>query len=127
MDELEVHQQVSQQVRVQLGNRLEEMLRGLERYVRGDDGMPPMPGHLQAYLSAIKLFGDMYQVSKPPRAEGDMVEAEKVARLVEAARIEGAESARLEMLAQKAITSSAEYDKAADVLRRRLSGELVEG
>jgi hypothetical protein len=123
MNELEVHDQVSRQVRVQLGDRLERLLKSLEQHVNGSDGMPPMPGHLQAYLSAIKLFGDLYQVSKPPRPDGDLIEASTVAKMVEAARMEAAAEVRQELNAQRAITSSAEYVKAADVLRRRLAGE----
>jgi hypothetical protein len=116
------HARISAQVRIQLGDRLERMLNTLERYVSDEDGEPPMPGHLQAYLTGIKLFGNLYQVEKPPRLDSDLIEAAKVEKMVEAARIQGAAAAVEALNAQRQITSSAEYQSAAEKLRRVLDG-----
>lgn len=120
------HARISNQVRVQLGDRLERMLRILEPLIRGDDGMPPMPGHLQAYLAAMKLFGDLYQVTKPPRGDGDLIEVSKVDKMIEAARMEAAAEAVEALQAQRRITSTAEYEKAARKLRAVLGGHVEE-
>lgn len=120
------HARISNQVRVQLGDRLEKMLRTLEPLISGDFGEPPMPGHLQAYLAAMKLFGDMYQVTKPPRGDDDMVEASKVAKMIEVARMEAAAEAVEAVQAQRQITSTAEYEVAARKLRAVLGGHVEE-
>lgn len=116
------HARISNQVRVQLGDRLERMLRSLESLIEGDDGAPPMPGHLQAYLAAIKLFGDLYQVTKPPRGDSELLDAAKVEKLVEAARMKAVADTVEALNAQKAITSTAEYKVAAQKLRSVLDG-----
>lgn len=116
------HARISNQVRIQLGDRLERMLNNLEKYVRSDDGEPPMPGHLQAYLTGIKLFGNLYQVEKPPRAANDLIEADKVEKLIEAARIAAAAETVELLNAQRAITSTAEFTLAARKLRDVLDG-----
>jgi hypothetical protein len=119
------HARISNQVRVQLGNRLERMLKNLEPLIEGQYGEPPMPGHLQAYLAGIKLFGAMYQVDKPPRGDEDLIPVEKVTKMLEVARMEAAAEAVQVLQARKQIASSAEYATAAEKLRATLDG--VEG
>ena len=122
----EQHALISHQVRIQLGDRLERLLRDLEPLVSGQMGEPPMPGHLQAYLSAIKMFGDLYQVAKPPRPDGDVVEASKVDKLVEAARMKAVADTTAQLQAQKEITSTAQLNAAAEKLRKALGGSAVD-
>lgn len=122
----EEHAGISNQVRIQLGDRLERMLRTLEPLISGDFGDPPMPGHLQAYLSAIKLFGNLYQVEKPPRPDSDLVDAAQVEKMIEAARIAAVADTLAAVQAQKQIASTAEYTSAAQKLRNVLDGRVDE-
>jgi hypothetical protein len=116
------HARISHQVRIQLGDRLERMLKTLEPLIEGQYGEPPMPGHLQAYLAGIKLFGAMYQVDKPPRGDEDLIPVEKVTKMLEAARVEAAAEAVQAVQARKQIASSAEFAAAAQKLRTVLDG-----
>ena len=88
------HEKLSQEVRIRLAARLERLLNAMEILIDGD------PRDLSAsqgsiYLQAVKLLGDLYQVRERPQS-GDMVPADKVQKLVDAAVTQAVEAARIE-------------------------------
>lgn len=80
------HDKISAEVRIRLAARLEHLLEVLgpqlspaDPYAMGEIS----PAMVQAYLSAVKLLGSMYQVQQRP--DGDSVPAARVARMVQEA------------------------------------------
>lgn len=83
------YDQVTEQVRKNLGWRLEKVLDALTPYVTGAMG-EVLPGHVQAFTSAVKLQGALYNAFKPPREPETVLTASRVARMLDEARTEAA-------------------------------------
>ena len=83
------YDQVTEQVRKNLAWRLEKGLESLTPYVNGAMG-EVLPGHVQAFLAAVKLQGQLYTAFKPPRELETVLTASRVQRMLEEARTEAA-------------------------------------
>lgn len=96
MSELEhiTYDEITEQVRIRLTRRLEEVLNTLTPYVRGDMG-DVAPGHVQVFLATAKLQGSLYRAFDRPANEGERIPAAAVARMLEEAREAAAQEARV--------------------------------
>lgn len=92
IEEAGTHAQVREQVRRQLGWKLETLLKDLTPYVNGDIG-EILPGHVNVFLTAVKLQGQLWQAFDAPEPEEGVLTPGRVAKMLEAARTEAAEAA----------------------------------
>lgn len=72
---------VSEGVRRFCAERLYELEKSLRPLVDGTFG-EVLPGHLAAYLSALRQLGALYQTTKAPRALQDLVPMAKVQEIL---------------------------------------------
>lgn len=116
------HDRISQEVRIRLAARLEHLLEVLEPQLAPDNHFnmgEVSPGLIQAYLSAVKLLGGMYQVQQRPDA--DSVPAARVARMVQEAEQRAARAAVEEFRAVRELEGRREFDDAKAALLEQLS------
>lgn len=92
IEEAGTHAEVREQVRRRLGWKLETLLDDLKPYVNGDMG-EILPGHVNVFLTAVKLQAGLWQAFDAPEPEDGVLTPAKVNRMLEAARIEAAEHA----------------------------------
>ena len=71
---------------------METLLEDLTPYVNGDMG-EILPGHVNVFLTAVKLQAGLWQAMDAPEPEDGVLTPAKVSRMLEAARIEAAEFA----------------------------------
>lgn len=114
------YDEITEQVRIRLTRRLEDVLNTLTPYVNGDMG-DVAPGHVQVFLAAAKLQGSLYRAFDRPVDSGDRIPAATVARMIaEAAELAAVEAASLER-----VRIEAERRVALESGRSRLRDELV--
>lgn len=116
------HDRISQEVRIRLAARLEHLLEVLEPQLNPADPYAMgevSPALIQAYLSAVKLLGGMYQVQQKPDA--DAVPAARVARMVEEAERRAAERAVDEFRRVRELEGRREFDAARASLVEQLA------
>lgn len=117
------HDRISAEVRIRLAARLDRMLDLLEPLV--DPEHPSnmgevSPAMVQAYVGVVKTMGSLYQVQNRP--ETNTVPAEKVARMLEEARMVSA----AEAVAQERGRLVLEGRKTVEEARTALSAKLDE-
>lgn len=92
------YDEVSEGVRRFCAERYYELERSLRPLVDGSFG-EVLPGHLAAYLAAMRQLGKLYQVEKPPRSLEDTIPTAKVQELL--ARMEHEHQRALEQAVQE--------------------------
>lgn len=92
IEEAGTHAEVRERVRRSLGWKLEELMKDLAPYVNGDMG-EILPGHVNVFLTAAKLQGQLWQAFDAPEPEEGVLTPGRVNRMLEAARIEAADAA----------------------------------
>lgn len=83
---------IAEGVRRFCAEKLYELEKSLRPLVDGTFG-EVLPGHLAAYLAAVRQLGKLYQVDKPPRALQNLVPMDKVEQVLAGMR----EQHRLEL------------------------------
>lgn len=121
MSELEhiTYDEITEQVRIRLTRRLEEVLNTLTPYVNGAMG-DVAPGHVQVFLASAKLQGALYRAFDRPVSDGDRIPAAVVARMLEDAR----EAAAAEARVLERVRIEAERSLALESGRSKLRQEL---
>lgn len=95
MDYFEIdHDQMTERVRMELAQRLTRLMDKFEIFL-DDDPRDFSPGQIATYLTAVKLLGSLYQAHQRPVDKSGMIPADKVEKMIEAARIQAAEEAVL--------------------------------
>lgn len=89
---------VAEGVRRFCAERYYELEKSLRPLVDGSFG-DVLPGHLAAYLAAVRQLGKLYQVEKPPRSLEDLIPTTKVQELL--ARMEHEHQRALEQAVQE--------------------------
>jgi signal transduction histidine kinase len=87
--ELPDHDQISERVRIELGQRLTRLLDRFEMFLE-DDPRDFSPGQIANYLTAAKMLGGLYQTFQRPVDKSGSIPADKVEKLLEAARMQAA-------------------------------------
>lgn len=115
------HDRISQEVRIRLAARLEKLMEVLEDQLEpgGMNLGEVSPALVQAYLSAVKLLGSMYQVQQRP--DSDLIPAARVARMVEEAERRAAERAVDEFRQIRELEGRREFEDARAALVMQLS------
>jgi hypothetical protein len=113
------YDEITEQVRIRLTRRVEEVLNSLTPYVNGAMG-DVAPGHVQVFLAAAKLQGSLYRAFDRPVADGDRIPATVVARMLDEAREAAAEEARV----LERVRIEAERTRALESGRSKLREEL---
>lgn len=97
------HDQISEKVRIELAHRLTRLLDKFEIFL-DDDPRDFSPGQISNYLNAVKILASLYQAHQRPVDKSGMISAEKVEKLLEAARtqatLEAVENERLRVQAE---------------------------
>lgn len=118
--ETQNHGVVREQVRSRLGWKLEKLLEDLTPYVNGDTG-EILPGHVNVFLTAVKLQGQLWQAFDAPEPEDGVLTPAKVGRMLESARTEAAEAAVAQERARVAESRMLELGSAQSKVRDRLA------
>jgi hypothetical protein len=115
------HDRISQEVRIRLAARLEKLMELLEDQLEpsGLNMGEVSPAMVQAYLSAVKLLGGMYQVQQRPDA--DSVPAARVARMVQEAEQRAAELAVEQFRQVRELEGRREFEDARAALLVQLA------
>ena len=119
IEEAGTHAEVREQVRKRLGWKLEQLLKDLTPYVNGDTG-EILPGHVNVFLTAVKLQAGLWQAFDAPEPEDGVLTPAKVNRMLEAARIEAAEHAISAERARVAESRMLELGSAESKVRDKL-------
>lgn len=120
IEEAGSHAQVREQVRRSLGWKLEELMKDLTPYVNGDMG-EILPGHVNVFLTAVKLQAGLWQAMDAPEPEDGVLTPGKVQRMLEAARIEAAEHAIAAERARVAQERVLALESAGSAIRGKLN------
>lgn len=83
MDDIELitdHQDKSQQAREYLSHEFKDLINSLKDHI----DLEPTAGMLSVLVSALKAFGELYQVKQAPGQSGKLTELQ-VSRLIQAA------------------------------------------
>lgn len=83
---------LSMSVRMFCAGELEAVVCALRPYVDGSFG-EILPGHVAAFTSVVKELGRLFQANRPPAVGDGWVAADRVAVLVEEARVLAVEEA----------------------------------
>ena len=112
---------VTEQVRIRLAQRVEEVLNSLRPYVNGDMG-DIAPGHVQVFLAAAKIQGSLYRAFDRPVDDGDRIPAATVARMIaqasEAAAVEAREAERVRIETERRLALESGRSRLRDELSR---------
>lgn len=115
------HDKISEKVRIELAHRLTRLLDKFEIFL-DDDPRDFSPGQISNYLSAVKILASLYQAHLRPVDKSGMVSAERVEKLLEAARTEAAleavENERLRVAAESRMALEAAGTGIRDALAR---------
>lgn len=120
IEEAGTHAQVREQVRKRLGWKLETLLEDLTPYVNGDMG-EILPGHVNVFLTAVKLQAGLWQAMDAPEPEEAVLTPGKVSRMLEVARIEAAEHAIAAERSRVALERTLALESAGSVIRGKLN------
>lgn len=110
--------QIRDQVRIRLTQKTEMVMNSLTPYINGDMG-DISPGHVQVFLAAAKIQGQLHRVFDKP--DDDRIPADQVARMVEEARAAGAAEGADAVLAQIREARALEAADSRDRLIRELA------
>jgi hypothetical protein len=120
VEEAGTHAEIRERVRRQLAWKLETLLDDLKPYVNGDTG-EILPGHVNVFLTAVKLQAGLWQAMDAPEPEDGVLTPAKVQRMLEAARIEAAEHAIAQERARVAESRLLELEGAQSKVRDKLA------
>lgn len=116
------HDQISQEVRIRLASRLENLLNRMEIFI-DDDPREFSASQLTVYLQAVRIMGSLYQAFARPVDQAGFIPAERVERMLEAARIEAAALAVTSERERVALESRLALESARSGVRDRLALE----
>ena len=119
IEEAGTHAEVREQVRRSLGWKLESLMKDLTPYVNGDMG-EILPGHVNVFLTAVKLQAGLWQAMDAPEPEDGVLTPAKVNRMLEAVRIEAAEHAIAQERARVAESRVLALGSAESAIRGKL-------
>lgn len=115
------HDQVSERVRMELAQKLMRLCDRFEMFL-DDDPRDLSPGMVANYLTAVRMLGGLYQTFARPVDRSGSVPAERVEKMLEAARMQAAEEAReaykLEQAAQRRMALESAGSKVREDLAR---------
>lgn len=92
IEEAGTHEEIRERVRRSLAWKLETLMNDLKPYVNGDMG-EILPGHVNVFLTAVKIQAGLWQAMDAPEPEGGVLTPARVQKMLEAARIEAADVA----------------------------------
>jgi hypothetical protein len=119
IEEAGTHAEIRERVRRSLAWKLEELMKDLKPYVNGDMG-EILPGHVNVFLTAVKLQAGLWQAMDAPEPEDGVLTPAKVNRMLEAARIEAAEHAIAEERSRVARDRVLALESAGSAVRDKL-------
>lgn len=116
------HDQISEQVRMNLAHRLTRLLDRFEIFL-DDDPRDLSPGQVSNYLTAVKILGSLYQAHLRPVDKSGLVPAERVEKMIEAACAVAVEQALESERARIASAKVLELESAQSGVRAALERE----
>lgn len=84
---IENYDEISDIVRRFCAEQLYEAERSLRPWINGSFG-DINPGHMSAYISILRELARLYNAHKPPRPDGQLLDAAEVAKMLETAQRE---------------------------------------
>lgn len=119
IEEAGTHEEIRERVRRSLAWKLETLMNDLKPYVNGDMG-EILPGHVNVFLTAVKIQAGLWQAMDAPEPEGGVLTPGRVAKMLENARAEAAEAAVVAERARVAEARVLALDSAGSRVRDKL-------